>query len=91
MTDGVLVFEGEQRVAKRWVEVAIVLQHGPDWIELVVEDNGRGFDQEGAASRPATEGGFGLFSIRERLALLGAELDISSSANGTRIRIHAPT
>lgn len=71
--------------------VAIGLQHGPHGIELTIEDDGRGFDSEGAASRPASEGGFGLFSIRERLKLLGAELEVSSSGTGTRIRIHAPT
>ncbi len=71
--------------------VTITLQHAVDWIEVIIEDDGRGFDQDTVASQPASKGGFGLFSIRERLKLLGAELEISSSPAGSRMRIHAPT
>jgi signal transduction histidine kinase len=71
--------------------VVISLQYAGDWIELTIEDDGDGFDLEKASSRPASEGGFGLFSIRERLKLLGAELEINSLATGTLARVRAPT
>ncbi len=75
----------------RATRVTIGLQHATDWIEVTIEDDGCGFDQAAIMSQPASEGGFGLFSIRERLKLLGAELEIDSSAAGSTARIHAPT
>lgn len=71
------------RVTIRW-------RHRDDEVLLSVDDDGIGFDVDSREVRRATEGGFGLFSIRERLILLGAELDIESSNSGTRVTIHAP-
>lgn len=54
---------------------------------ITVSDEGMGFD----ASNTKSEGGFGLFSIRERLELLGGRLEIESSpGNGTRASLHVP-
>jgi signal transduction histidine kinase/DNA-binding NarL/FixJ family response regulator len=53
-------------------------------LELTVSDNGRGFDPERVwqhAAR-ASSGGFGLFSIRERIQLLGGNFDIDSKPGG---------
>ena len=55
---------------------------------LTVSDDGRGFDN--AASRSPVSGGFGLFSMRERLALFGGELSIESTAAGTRATVRMP-
>jgi signal transduction histidine kinase len=50
-------------------------------VEVVVFDNGKGFDADG------TFAGFGLLGMRERLALVGGSLDISShDGEGTTIR-----
>lgn len=50
---------------------------------IVVRDRGKGFDVQAFwRRRPAEEGGFGLFSIRERLALLGGRFEIAASPNG---------
>ncbi|MES2658519.1 MAG: GAF domain-containing protein [Verrucomicrobiota bacterium] len=59
-------------------------------LEIVVTDVGVGFDVKTVgASRPS--GGFGLFSIRERLAALGGEMNlISAPGQGTRIALHVP-
>lgn len=54
---------------------------------LVVSDNGRGF-QPGTGPAPG-EGGYGLQSIRERLALVGGRLAVDTGG-GTRAALHAP-
>jgi CheY-like chemotaxis protein len=59
-------------------------------IRIVVADSGKGFDCS-SLDRDA-EGGFGLFSIRERLELVGATLRVESSpGRGTHVYITAPT
>jgi signal transduction histidine kinase len=53
--------------------------------EFSVHDNGRGFDPERATA------GLGLIGIRERVKMLGGEIDIHSAAGqGTRIEIKLP-
>ncbi len=55
---------------------------------LSVADDGRGFDQTGPKKR---SGGFGLFSIRERLEPLGGELAVESQpGRGTRVTLSLP-
>lgn len=57
---------------------------------LVVSDNGRGFPSAAMTGSPGTGGGYGLFSVRERLALLGGSLSIESDASGTRVSVRTP-
>jgi PAS domain S-box-containing protein len=53
-------------------------------LEVTVADEGAGFDTEKARHHDA-KGGFGLFSIRERLELMGGKLDLwSRPGQGTR-------
>ena len=60
-------------------------------IEISVEDDGVGFDATGFGETFGASGGFGLFSIRERLHHLGGSLSIRSSAGeGTRVDVAAP-
>lgn len=59
-------------------------------IELTVEDDGIGFDIADAGNKSSAEGGFGLFSLRERLKLLGASLEVESSIKGSTMRVRAP-
>ena len=61
-----------------------------DCLELRVEDDGVGFDPSDVGKRSSAEGGFGLFSLRERLGLLGASIDFQSSASGTCVILNAP-
>jgi signal transduction histidine kinase len=68
----------------------IELEAWEQTLRLTVSDNGHGFppalvDQPGSAG-----GGYGLFSVRERLALLGGSLGVASDAAGSRVTIHAP-
>jgi signal transduction histidine kinase len=62
-----------------------------DHLCIVAEDQGIGFDPETAYERKQKEGGWGLFSIRERLNLFGGRLNIESApGRGTRITIIFP-
>jgi ligand-binding sensor domain-containing protein/signal transduction histidine kinase len=59
-------------------------------LSIIVSDDGVGFDPE--ASKASREsGGFGLFSIRERLDLIGGRLQIDSApGRGARLSLLAP-
>jgi signal transduction histidine kinase/CheY-like chemotaxis protein len=63
-----------------------------DALCITVADRGIGFDPAGLVEREkAGRAGWGLFSVRERLALLGGRLDIESTpGQGTRFRLVAP-
>jgi signal transduction histidine kinase len=53
-----------------------------DNLNIGVEDDGVGFNPAVPPYRNGKGGGFGLFSIRERLRPLGGKLDIKSEPNG---------
>jgi PAS domain S-box-containing protein len=60
-------------------------------IQVLVEDNGIGFDASRVNFHWDESSGFGLFSIRERLSHLGGEIMIDSEAGrGTRVCLKAP-
>ncbi len=59
-------------------------------IKITIEDNGVGFDLE-EKRYSDKKGGFGLFSIRERLKHQGGNFDIDTApGKGTRITMSAP-
>lgn len=61
-----------------------------DRLQLVVADPGVGFDFSALEDR-GISGGFGLFSIRERLELLGGQLEVETGPRlGTRMVIEVP-
>ncbi len=49
-------------------------------IKACVEDNGIGFDPGKVVDKAVSKGGFGLFSVRQRLEQLGGNLEIKSEA-----------
>lgn len=60
-------------------------------IKIGIEDDGIGFDVNELRSSGEKKGGFGLFSIRERLTRHGGSLEIDSApGKGTRITIISP-
>ncbi|MHB1100635.1 MAG: PAS domain-containing sensor histidine kinase [Burkholderiales bacterium] len=66
------------------VEVNLAEANGK--IELEVSDNGRGF-QENPKKRS-----YGLLGMKERVKMLGGEVDVSSSpGRGTSVRVRLPT
>jgi signal transduction histidine kinase/CheY-like chemotaxis protein len=63
---------------------------GDGGIEIVVSDKGAGFDPAQAGTRGAKGASLGLFSIRERLELLGARMEVESAPGlGARFRLVA--
>lgn len=58
---------------------------------ITVSDDGVGFDPHALKKPGHPNGGFGLFSIRERLAHLGAQINIvSARGRGTKIELLSP-
>jgi PAS domain S-box-containing protein len=77
--------EALTNVAKhaRAENVGVILERRADHVLLIVEDDGVGFDP-GTAESPGQ--GFGLVSMQERAGLIGATLEIESSAGrGTTV------
>ena len=61
-----------------------IREHGGA-VEIIVSDDGSGFDPE------APTRGFGLTGMRERVTLVGGELEVSSSpGEGTTVRATVP-
>lgn len=60
-------------------------------LEIVVEDDGVGFDSDAEGSHPDLSGGFGLFSIVGRMADMGGFLEIvSAPGKGCKATLIAP-
>jgi two-component system, chemotaxis family, CheB/CheR fusion protein len=58
---------------------------------ITVIDEGRGFDMQRLSSLPKEARGFGLFSIEERMRLLGGHVTIvSQPGTGTTVSVHLP-
>jgi two-component system sensor histidine kinase UhpB len=67
--------------------VDVVLERSSDYVSLIVEDNGVGFDP---ADAQAVSAGLGLIGMRERAALVGADLQIESTpGRGTTVIVRA--
>ncbi|HET9919752.1 MAG TPA: sensor histidine kinase [Ktedonobacteraceae bacterium] len=79
-------------------KASIHLQYAPNLLEVAVSDNGRGFDPgkqqlDGVPATQHDEGqsGLGLLGMRERAALIGAQLSITSSpGNGSIVTLSLP-
>lgn len=66
------------------------LQRAEDQIQIVIRDPGTGFDPDGL-EKTYDDKGFGLFTIRERLELLGGRFEIKSMPeSGTTVTLTAP-
>ena len=61
-------------------------------VTLVVGDDGAGFDASESGGRTGLNGGFGLFSIRERMHFLGGGLHVDSApGRGTQVTLTIPS
>jgi|GEM_PF-1039278 len=68
--------------------VKVVLSRAENDIEIIIEDDGKGFDTPALKEKPK---GLGLFSVRERLRHIGGKLEIESKrGKGTHITLTAP-
>jgi len=70
---------------------AVSIRREGKTVGIAVADQGRGFDASAFGDGFSRTGGFGLFSIKERLGHLGGRLLIESSpGRGTRVTLTAP-
>jgi CheY-like chemotaxis protein len=68
----------------------VVVTREPSHVEVVVQDHGAGFDVDAVLCNKSGHG-LGLFSIRERLNLLGGRLDVESTrGEGSNFRLFVP-
>ena len=68
--------------------IKVAISRSAGGIEVQVEDDGAGFDPIAESVR---KGHFGLWSMRERAARIGARLDVMSrEGRGTRVRLLLP-
>jgi signal transduction histidine kinase len=75
-------------------QVQVTLQYQKESMDLTISDNGRGFAQGHAPSGLLNErqGGLGVLGMRERAALIGALLTITSSPGaGCMVSISVPS
>jgi two-component system sensor histidine kinase UhpB len=71
--------------------VTIELGETPGWLELRVEDDGRGFDVARAAQEALRLRRFGLMGIKERVDLVGGSLVVDSQpGRGSRLLARIP-
>jgi PAS domain S-box-containing protein len=70
---------------------ALRVRHRDGNVEIEVSDEGTGF-VPAAVEGVSRDGGFGLFNVRERIGLLGGQMDIDSApGRGTRILLRVPS
>jgi signal transduction histidine kinase len=71
--------------------VEVQLHYTKGGLQLVVRDDGRGFEVATALRRATTGASNGLISMQERVALVGGDLEIESAPDrGTTIRARLP-
>src|SRR5580704_16996910 len=71
--------------------VSIELCQGENVLELVILDDGVGFDVERTFEQAAGSGRLGLLGMRERVQIIGGSLEVHSQPDrGTRIRVSVP-
>lgn len=75
------------RARHAWIE----LSQSEGLLELVVLDDGEGFDVPKTLERAAGGGNLGLIGMRERVEILGGRLEIDSRpGHGARVRVSLP-
>jgi signal transduction histidine kinase/ActR/RegA family two-component response regulator len=84
-----LLFNAVKHAKTRSVRIDLAHENGRH-LRVEVVDNGIGFDVA-AVHEGNNPGGFGLFSIRERISLIGGRLEMDSSpGKGARFTLIAP-
>lgn len=72
-------------------EARVGLKHRGENFEVTVSDKGKGFDPVKISARPVSKCGLGLYSIGERLDLLGGKLEIEAAqGKGAFFRMTLP-
>jgi len=72
-------------------EIAVRLTQYPDRLRLTVTDDGRGIAGSADSSRFVANGHFGLAGMRERAAMIGADLEVQTAVDyGTAVILTLP-
>jgi len=75
-------------------DIWLSLSQEDDWLKVVIEDNGHGFDYEAVQERYDQQGSIGLLTMRERAELLNGRMEIQSSTTppdaGTKVILSVP-
>jgi signal transduction histidine kinase len=75
-------------------DVWLRLSQQDGWLDVVVEDNGKGFDCQAVEQDYDRRRSIGLLSMRERADLIDGRVEIQSSTQppqaGTRVILHVP-
>ena len=73
------------------ITASVTVRSDEERISIVVRDDGIGFDPESLTEARHARGSFGLFSIKERLELMGGHMEIKSKPGcATIVRLDAP-
>jgi signal transduction histidine kinase/ligand-binding sensor domain-containing protein len=102
--DGLLTPDAEisvYRITQEWLnnvvkhsratEARLEIQRYEQWVQLVLEDNGVGFDYAAAMTREGRQQSFGLLNLRERARLLGGTAEVeTATGKGTRWTVNIP-
>ncbi|MGE5255349.1 MAG: response regulator [Hyphomicrobiales bacterium] len=93
----VLLFESVRELLLNVVKHAgthfakVQLDRQGNQLRITVSDDGKGFNLSGEPIAEMSGGGFGLFSIRERITLIGGRFEADSSpGKGARFTLTAP-
>jgi PAS domain S-box-containing protein len=71
--------------------ITIELKRRPGWLEVAIEDDGRGFDVVDVGNRPGAAFHFGLETLVERVRVAGGHAHIASTpGRGTRVSFALP-
>jgi signal transduction histidine kinase len=86
------VTNAKKHAAPRDVWLRVSRKDG--WLQVIIEDNGTGFDAKAVERNYDRQGSIGLLSMKERAELIDARLTIESSSTpprtGTKVTIHVP-
>lgn len=88
-----IVQEALTNVAKhaRARHVSVTLERASGQVRVAIEDDGRGFDVDGALARARVERRLGLAGIQERATLAGGTAQVESSVGrGTSVLVRIP-
>jgi len=88
-----IVQEGLTNVARhaQATRVSVIIELRNGIVQLILEDDGRGFPVDAVMNAPPTERRLGLLGMRERATLAGGTLDIESApGRGTTLFVRIP-
>jgi signal transduction histidine kinase len=72
-------------------QFSITVKKKKDHVSFVIQDNGSGFDKADIVGPKGLKQGLGIFSMEERVRILGGSIDIQAKpGEGTKISFNLP-